>query len=117
MTYSNSITKKTNKNPIYIFWHTYLADGYEEKFIQIISRQLSKLISSKILNYAKEINVIASPKGISLIKKSIYLKEANHFLPKFKFSEIKVPYHEGVTLCKIKEGKHKRLPGLSNTFT
>jgi len=103
LTYSNSIIKKNNKNPIYIFWHTYLADGYEERFVQIISRQLSKLISSEILNYAKEINVIASPKGISLIKKSILMKEANHFLPKFKFSEFKVPYHEGVTLSKIKE--------------
>ena len=103
MSNSNSIIKKTNKNPIYIFWHTYLAEGYEEKFFQIISRQLSTLISSKIINSAKEINVTASPKGMSLIKESILRKEANHLLPKFKFSEIKVPYHEGVTLCKIKE--------------
>jgi len=100
---SKSTEKKLSKKLIYIFWHTYLEKGYEKKFDQIIRRQLSELISSKIINHAIEINVTVSPKGMSFIKNSILRAEASHLLPKFKFHEITIPYHEGVTLCKIKK--------------
>ena len=81
----NKYLIKQKKEPIYIFWHTFLCEGYEEKFEQIINRQLSLLIDSKIINYAKDIYVTASSEGISLIKNSIIKKDAERFLEKFNW--------------------------------
>lgn len=97
------------KNTIYIFWHTFLYEGYEEKFEIIINRQLSILIESKIIFYAKDIYVTASMEGISLIKNLILRKDSERFLTKFKFFEIRKPYHEGYTLSKIKEISDKKI--------
>ena len=71
MTY-NSIEKK-RKKPIFIFWHTFLDQFCEDKFKQIIKRQLSLLFTSKIINNAEKIYVTASPHGASLIKELIFI--------------------------------------------
>tara|TARA_B100000242_G_C42985314_1_gene457338 strand:- start:97 stop:1080 length:984 start_codon:yes stop_codon:yes gene_type:complete len=101
LTYQKLETRR--KEPIYIFWHTFLIQGCEDKFIQIIKRQLFVLNSSTIINNVQEINITTSPLGLSFIKESIINLGLNHFLPKFKFFLIKDNYHEGVTLSKIKE--------------
>lgn len=43
-----------------------------------------------------------------MIKELIFILGLNNFLPKIKFSLIKIPYHEGVTLKKIKEISDKK---------
>lgn len=101
MTYLSS--KKPRKEQIYIFWHTFLTQDCEEKFLQIIKRQLSTLHESKIINNTKAINVTATNEGAKIIKDSITSLRLNHFLKKFKFFLVKEPYHERFTLSKIKE--------------
>ena len=101
MTYK--FIKKQRKDPIYIFWHTFLHQNCEGKFEEIIKRQLSTLKSSGIINNAKEIYVTTSSRGELFINHHICDLGLNDFLLKFKFTLIKGSYHEGVTLNKIKE--------------